>query len=141
MAKTQATVWQQFKYLLYRNVLLKTRKPKEIVQEVLMPVYFVVILVVLTILIPNTTYGPVPYTAPVALPAQYLPRAPGSGPVALGYVPKSDAVASLMNLVVDGSTFVKTFSGATLIGFDSDEDAVDFYYDNMVDLLAVVEFA
>ncbi|KAL5018611.1 hypothetical protein ScPMuIL_004333 [Solemya velum] len=50
------SVWAQFKVLVWKNILLKRRNKKQLLQELLMPIYYVAILAMIKALVKPTTY-------------------------------------------------------------------------------------
>ena len=55
----RASFLQQTWFLLYRNKLIKTRRTNQTFQEIVFPVFLLIILVVLSKAFPSTTYQPV----------------------------------------------------------------------------------
>ena len=85
----------------------------------LLPVYFIVILVIVAQVIPNQTYPAVPAFAPVPL------ASPSSPPVGLlAYAPNASADAATVMAAVAAAP---PFAGVPVLGFATDDDLADYY--------------
>merc|ERR1711997_695867 len=51
-----ASFWQQLKATIVRNLLRKKRNKKQVIRETFTPVYYLVLIIVMKMVIPNPTF-------------------------------------------------------------------------------------
>ncbi|XP_069055940.1 cholesterol transporter ABCA5 isoform X1 [Pleurodeles waltl] len=88
-----AKVWRQTKALLYKNYLVKCRTKKTSIQEILFPLFLLLLLMFLSLMHPNKHYNAMPSTILGSL-HEYL-----TSDLTLGYMPVNNLTSRIMNLM------------------------------------------
>ncbi|XP_069511181.1 cholesterol transporter ABCA5-like [Ambystoma mexicanum] len=88
-----ANVWRQTKALLYKNYLVKCRTKKTSIQEILFPLFLLILLMFLSLMHPNKHYDAMPSTILGSL-HEYL-----TSDLSLGYTPLTNRTSRIMQLV------------------------------------------
>ncbi|CAI5522242.1 unnamed protein product [Closterium sp. Naga37s-1] len=144
-----AASWaRQFRATLRRNLLIKWRDGSQTLQEIFLPVYIIVLLIIVKVLQPDATFPAEPVgdvVDPMCYAADARTRCyPVRDIVAattIGYIPDNPLVRSVMDRAVTNlGRNQPRLSTLVLEAFESSQELSEFHYAHPQALFAAVEF-